>query len=80
MIFRNQAVIGDGNEMLALFLVMIMLSIFDIRQMKAKRQIKETVLYILFMLMVGLFGIFYFSNPERDSFVKSLLLFFNRVR
>ena len=80
MSFWNQAVTEDGNEMVYFFLVMIGLSVFDIRQMKAKKQKKEMVVYLLFMLTVGLFGIFYFSGPERDSFVKVLISFLNKVR
>jgi len=80
MSFWNQAVTEDGNEMVYFFLVMIGLSVFDIRQMKAKKQKKEMVVYLLFMLTVGLFGIFYFSDPERDSFVKVLISFLNKVR
>jgi hypothetical protein len=47
----------------------------DIRDMKEKNQKKEIFVYITFMLMVGIFGIFYLSNPDRESFSEILLSF-----
>jgi hypothetical protein len=49
------------------------MSILDIRDQKTKKQKKDLFVYITFMLLVGAFGIFYYSNPERDSFSKILL-------
>ncbi|HHU79527.1 MAG: hypothetical protein ACOX27_02730 [Caldicoprobacterales bacterium] len=59
--------------MVYFILVMAGLGTYDILQMKAKKQKKETVVYIILMLLAGLFGIFYFADPERTSFSKLIL-------
>jgi len=59
--------------MVYFILVLVGLGIFDILQMKTKNQKKEIVVYVIFMLLAGLFGIYYLSNPERTSFSKLLL-------
>jgi hypothetical protein len=46
--------------------------------MKSKNQKKDIFVYILFMLMVAVLGLFYLSNPERDSFSEILLSLFGQ--
>lgn len=59
--------------MIYLMITIVILSIWDIKEMKKKKQKNEIYVYLLFMLMVGALGIFYFSNPRRDSFSEILL-------
>ncbi|HHY81828.1 MAG TPA: hypothetical protein GX505_03990 [Clostridiales bacterium] len=59
--------------MVYFIIVLAGLGIYDILQMKAKKQKKEAVIYAIFMVLVGLFGIFYFTDPERTSFSKLLI-------
>ena len=58
--------------MIYFIIIMAGLGVYDILQMKTKKQ-KEIVVYVIFMLLVGLFGIFYYIDPERTSFSKLLL-------
>ncbi|HHT64715.1 MAG: hypothetical protein ACOX25_10545 [Caldicoprobacterales bacterium] len=60
--------------MFYLILVIIGLGILDIFQMRKRGEKKEIAVYVIFMLLVGLFGIFYFTDPER-SFSKLILSF-----
>ncbi len=64
--------------MFYLILLMAGLGAYDIIQMRAKKQKKQIVVYIVFMLLVGIFGIFYFSSPDRTSFAKLLLTIIGR--
>ncbi|HOB20210.1 MAG TPA: hypothetical protein PK830_04695 [Candidatus Atribacteria bacterium] len=64
--------------MFYLLLVMAGLGAYDIMQMRAKKQTKQMVVYIVFMLLVGIFGIFYFSDPDRTSFAKLVLTLIGR--
>lgn len=52
---------------------MLLVSIWDIKDLKAKNQKKDIVVYITFMALTGALGVFFFANPERDSFSKILL-------
>ncbi|WHH57958.1 hypothetical protein [Petroclostridium sp. X23] len=64
--------------MVYLMSIIILLSILDIKDMKSKNQKKDIFVYILFMLMVAVLGLFYLSNPERDSFSEILLSLFGQ--
>jgi len=64
--------------MFYLLLVMAGLGAYDIMQMRAKKQTKQMVVYIVFMLLVGIFGIFYFSDPDHTSFAKLVLTLIGR--
>ncbi|WP_207642344.1 hypothetical protein [Pseudobacteroides cellulosolvens] len=35
--------------------------------MKKNNQKKDMIVYISFMLLIGVFGILYLSNPDQDS-------------
>lgn len=59
--------------MVVFILVLAGLGIYDVLQMIAKKQKKEAVIYVTFMVLVGLFGIYYFSDPLRTSFSKLLI-------
>mgnify|MGYP000300436128 CR=1 FL=1 len=59
--------------MIYYILVVVLLGTFDILQMKAENQKKEIKVYVILMLLAGLFGIFYFLNPQRTSFSRALL-------
>ena len=65
--------------MVYLILVMIILSIRDIRNLISKNRKKDLYIYIIMMLLVGAFSIFYYSNPARDSFSKILLSLINSL-
>jgi len=54
-------------NMVYLILAVVVLSIWDIRYLKNKK--KDLFVYVILMLLVLSFGIFYFANPERDSFL-----------
>lgn len=56
----------------------VVLSIFDIKDMKAKNYKRDIYVYIVFMLLVGILGIYYYSNTERDSFSEVLLSLIGR--
>jgi len=58
--------------MVYLIFVIVILSIKDIKDLISQNNKKDLYVYIIFMLLVGAFGIFYYSNPERDSFSKIL--------
>ncbi|HHU50177.1 MAG: hypothetical protein ACOYEH_00445 [Caldicoprobacterales bacterium] len=64
--------------MIYFIIIMAGLGVYDILQMKTKKQKKEIVVYVIFMLLVGLFGIFYYIDPERTSFSKLLLSIIGR--
>lgn len=59
--------------MVYLILVIVILSIKDIKDLISQNKKKELYVYVIFMLLVGAFGVFYYSNPERDSFAKIFL-------
>jgi len=59
--------------MVYLILVIIIVSIRDIKYLKSANMKKDLYVYVAFMLLVAAFGIFYYLNPERDSFIKILL-------
>jgi len=54
-------------------IVMILLFIFDLKDLKKKKQKKEMVIYATMMILVGILGVFYFVNPERQSFSEIIL-------
>ncbi|KNY28840.1 hypothetical protein [Pseudobacteroides cellulosolvens] len=53
--------------MIYLIIVILIISIFDIKDMKKNNQKKDMIVYISFMLLIGVFGILYLSNPDQDS-------------
>jgi len=59
--------------MVYLILVIVIVSIKDIKDLISQNKKKDLYVYITLMLLVGALGIFYYSNPERDSFSKILL-------
>jgi multisubunit Na+/H+ antiporter MnhB subunit len=59
--------------MVYLILVIVIVSIRDIKDLKSKNRKKDLYVYVIIMLLVGALGIFYYLNPERDSFSKTLL-------
>ncbi|NLY43294.1 MAG: hypothetical protein GX066_04855 [Clostridiaceae bacterium] len=60
--------------MVYFIIVIILLSIWDIRELKRLDKGKKDIfVYIIFMVAAAMLGIFYFSNPERDSFSEILL-------
>ncbi|HHW47875.1 MAG TPA: hypothetical protein GXX14_04545 [Clostridiaceae bacterium] len=59
--------------MVYLILVIIIISIRDIKYLVSKNMKKELYVYVTIMLLAGAFGIFYYLNPERDSFSKIML-------
>lgn len=59
--------------MVYLVLIIVIVSIWDIKDLKTKNQKKDIFVYITFMLLVGALGIFYYINPERDSFSEIML-------
>jgi len=64
--------------MAGFLIIIIILCILDLRDMTKKKQIKEIVVYLAFMFLAGLLGVFYFSNPERDSLSEILLSLINQ--
>ena len=58
--------------MVYLILVIVIVSIKDIKDLISQNKKKDLYVYITLMLLVGALGIFYYSNPERDSFSKIL--------
>ena len=59
--------------MVYLILVIIIVSVKDIMDLKFKNSKKDLYVYVIIMLLVGAFGIFYYSNPGCDSFSKMIL-------
>jgi multisubunit Na+/H+ antiporter MnhB subunit len=59
--------------MVYLILVIIAVSIIDIRKLALQKRIKDLAVYAAVMLLVTAFGIFYFSDPERKSFSNIVL-------
>lgn len=59
--------------MVYLILVIIAVSIKDIRDMASRKRKKDMIVYIAIMTLVTAFGIFYLSKPDRDSFSKMIL-------
>lgn len=59
--------------MIYLVLVIVIVSISDIKYLISKNKKRDLFVYVAIMLLVGALGIFYFSNPERDSFAKIVL-------
>jgi len=59
--------------MVYLILVIIIVSIWDIKDLKSRNKKKDLYVYVSIMLLVSALGIFYYLNPERDSFSKILL-------
>lgn len=66
--------------MMYLISIIVIFSIWDIKGMRLKKQKKDIIVYITFMLMVGILGIFYLTNPERNSFSEILLSFIQQER
>lgn len=59
--------------MIYLIVTIVILSIWDIKDLIKRSKKKEIYVYVIFMILVGAFGIFYYINPERDSLSKILL-------
>lgn len=59
--------------MVYLILVIIIVSIWDIKDLKSRNKKKDLYVYVTIMLLVGALGIFYYLKPERDSFSEILL-------
>lgn len=64
--------------MIYLILIIVIISIWDIKDLKTKKKKKDMYVYVAIMLLVTAFGIFYYSNPERDSFSKIILSLIGR--
>ncbi len=61
-----------------LVISILILSIWDIKEMKKKNQRKDIIIYIFLMLVVGAVGAFYLSDPQRESFSEKLLSLIGR--
>jgi len=59
--------------MVYLVLAIVIVSIIDIKGLITQNNMKDLFVYAVIMLLVAAYGIFYFSNPERDSIAKILL-------
>ena len=59
--------------MVYLILVIVIVSIRDIKNLVSKNRKKDLYVYVIIMLLVGAFGIVYYSNPGCDSFSKMIL-------
>jgi multisubunit Na+/H+ antiporter MnhB subunit len=59
--------------MIYLLLVIVVVSIRDIMDLTSQKKKKDLYVYVAIMLLVTAFGIFYYSNPERESFSKIML-------
>jgi hypothetical protein len=59
--------------MVYLIIIIVIVSIKDIKDLISQNKKKDLYVYVTIMLLVGAFGIFYYLNPERDSFSKILL-------
>ncbi|HHV95766.1 MAG TPA: hypothetical protein GXX37_04715 [Clostridiaceae bacterium] len=59
--------------MIYLILVIAILGIKDIKYLLSKNIKRDLYVYIALMLLDIALGIFYYSNPERDSFSKIVL-------
>lgn len=59
--------------MVYLIIAIVIVSIKDIKDLISQNKKKELYVYIIMMSLVAVFGIFYYSNPERDSFAKIFL-------
>lgn len=66
--------------MIYLISIIAIFSILDIKGMRLKKQKKDIIVYIAFMLMVGILGVFYITNPERNSFSGLLLSLIGQER
>jgi len=53
--------------------VIVIVSIIDIKELISQNKKKDLFVYVAIMLLVSALGIFYYSNPERDSFAKTVL-------
>ncbi|HHW01058.1 MAG TPA: hypothetical protein GXX36_16100 [Clostridiaceae bacterium] len=59
--------------MVCLILVIIAVSIRDIKNLVSGKKKKDLVVYVIIMLLVSAFAIYYYSNPESGSFSEILL-------
>lgn len=59
-----------------LILLIIGLSIMDLKEMKVKKLKRERTVYVVLMLLASLFCILYFSNPDQKSLSVILLSIF----
>jgi len=59
--------------MIYLIFVIVIVSIKDIKDLISQNEKKDLYVYVAIMLLVGAFGIFFYSNPELNSFSKILL-------
>lgn len=62
--------------MLSLLLIAIIIIIFmfiDIRSMKKAKLEKEVAPYIMLMLITGILGFLYYTNPHRQSISAMIL-------
>lgn len=62
--------------MLLLAVIIILLSTFEIIQLRKNKQRKEMVIFVCFAAVAFAFGIFYISNPYRNSLAYYVLAFF----
>lgn len=58
--------------MVYLLLVIVIVGINDILYLKSRNK-KDLYIYLILMLLISAFGIFYYTNPEKDSFAKIML-------
>lgn len=56
-----------------LFLLITVISFFEIKSMKNKKKLKELKIYILFCVFTLLFGFFCISNPYTKSLSNIIL-------
>jgi multisubunit Na+/H+ antiporter MnhB subunit len=59
--------------MVYFILVIVILSIKDMKDLISQNKKKDLWVYAALMLLVAAFGIYYYSNPESDSFTKIML-------
>ena len=64
-------------ELAVFFAILIVLGIVDYRAMKKAKLKKEIVPYLIFMVLAGVFAVFYLSNPHQESFTYLVIKLFN---
>jgi len=59
--------------MIWLIILILLVSIFDVRYMLQRGEKRELVVYAFLAVGTLVFGIYYFSDPYRDSLAKNIL-------
>ena len=59
--------------MIALTILLIFISIYEIRNMLENNQKKEIVIFVCLTIIIWIVGIFYISDPFRPSIVNMIM-------